>query len=58
LTMISTIVTVNDFGPILLGGRVYDDYRIDIEEAIKTDPRSFFLDSLISRKSGWVIHRS
>jgi hypothetical protein len=37
--------------------RAYDDYRIGIEEAIKTDPRSF-LGTLISRKSGWVIHRS
>jgi hypothetical protein len=39
-------------------GRAYDDYRIGIEEAIKTDPRSFFLGTLISRKSEWVTHRS
>jgi hypothetical protein len=38
-------------------GRTYDDCRIGIEEAIKTDPRSF-LGTLISRKSWWVIHRS
>jgi hypothetical protein len=31
---------------------------IVIEEAIKTDPRSFFLGTLISRKSECVIHRS
>jgi hypothetical protein len=38
--------------------RAYDGYLIGIEEAIKTDPKNFFLGTLISRKSGWVIHRS
>jgi hypothetical protein len=28
-------------------GRAYDDYCIGIEETINTDPRSFFLDTLI-----------
>jgi hypothetical protein len=30
--------------------RAYDDYRIGIEKAIKTDSRSFFLGTLISKK--------
>jgi hypothetical protein len=34
----------------------YDDYRIDIEEEIKTDPKSeFFLGMLILRKNVLVI---
>jgi hypothetical protein len=32
-------------------GRAYDHYRIGIEEAIKTDPRIFFFDTLISKKA-------
>jgi hypothetical protein len=47
------IETVNDIGTILHR----DDYCIGIEEAIKTDLRSFFLDTLISRRNEWVIHR-
>jgi hypothetical protein len=37
-------------------GFVYDNYRIGIEEEIKTDPESFFLNMLILIKNVLVIH--
>jgi hypothetical protein len=36
-------------------GHAYDDYRIGIEEAIKTNPKINFLVMLISRKNRWVM---
>jgi hypothetical protein len=33
----------------------YDDYRIGIEEAIKTYQKRFFLGTEIYGKNGWVI---
>jgi hypothetical protein len=39
-------------------GLAYDDYRIGIEEEIKTDPNSFSLSMLILRKNVLVIHLS
>jgi hypothetical protein len=32
-------------------GRVHDDYRAGIEEAIKSDPKTFFL---LKKKAQWL----
>jgi hypothetical protein len=36
----------------------YGDYRIDIKEEIKTDPKSFFLGMLILRKNVFWVTRN
>jgi hypothetical protein len=40
-------------------GRAYDEYHIDIEEAIKTDPKSFFLGIpvYIDLKKKWMSYQ-
>jgi hypothetical protein len=40
-------------------GRAYDEYRIDIKEAIKTDPKNFFFGILvyIDLKKKWVSYQ-
>jgi hypothetical protein len=39
-------------------GLVYEDYRIGIEEEIKTDPKNFFCGMMILRKNMLFIHPS